>query len=131
MLWNAGIAFPLQRLHDLIVNDIWSDERSRHLWEDAFPFPYQLWNSDPTTSEAEFNLQDVELVCPWCEHVTTINVSEFQLMHVTKKAKCKCLACNCEFDTDNLSAQHLKLDLKQFSSTEEGWCNLALLLLTR
>lgn len=58
-LWNSGISFPLERLHQLILTNTWTDTQSEELWTTAFPnHPYQLWPSSPISSEkSQINLQ--------------------------------------------------------------------------
>lgn len=47
-LWDAGIAYPLARLCDLISGS-WNDNTSEAAWEDrsCADTPYQMWDADP------------------------------------------------------------------------------------
>lgn len=115
-LWNAGLAFPIERLHHLIKDGVWSDPTSEGLWRDSFPNPYQLWDKDPTSnSDAVLSLHDIlNFVCPWCNQCPTVNLSNFTLTHLTKTTTQQCPSCRRVFNADNLSAQYLKNDLNVF-----------------
>jgi hypothetical protein len=118
-LWDANIAFPLERLHQLITEGVWSDPHSERLWKQTFQYPYQLWDQDPTSSpNVALKLHDVELVCPWCQRSGPINLTKFKLMHVKKTAVCRCTVCKRDFNAETLSAQYLKSDLRRFT---EAW----------
>jgi hypothetical protein len=126
---DPGISFPLKRLHEVIIKEVWGDRLSEDLWKKTFPrYPYQLWASDPTTTDAALTLHDVEIVCPRCQNNTIINLTEFTEMHITKKSKCKCSSCNAEFTADTVSANNLRQDLKFFISTEEVWYDFYLIV---
>jgi hypothetical protein len=120
LLWNAGVAFPLERVHALIVNDIWSDSDSENKWNETYPeYPYQVWTTDPTsTSNAVYAVQDVQIICAWCQSLETFDANEFQLVY-TKAGLCRCSSCAHEFNADNLSAQYLRLDLQQFTHSKK------------
>lgn len=122
-LWAKGIAFPLERLHHLITNGVWSDPDSEKLWNKTFPnTPYQLWNADPTsTTSAVLSLQNIEMACPWCGKVGTLDSASFRAMHVTKTAKCHLSSCRDEFTADSLSAKYLKDDLIHYVKSGNAW----------
>jgi hypothetical protein len=123
ILWTAGIAFPLERLHHLIVNGIWSDVESEKVWNEAYPgTPYQLWNVDPTTnSNPVVRLQEMEMICPWCQRLDKIDLAKFTLMHCRQNIGSHCTSCEQKFDIDSLSAQILKQDLLRFLSVRTAW----------
>jgi len=59
-LWQTGIAFPLERLYELIQTEQWSDSDSETIWNEHYPeTPYQLWASDPIVSNEPLKLQNV------------------------------------------------------------------------
>lgn len=115
VLWDSQISFPLEKLHHMISNGIWSDPESEAQWQEAYPdIPYQLWTSDPTSTNAELKFQNIDMVCPWCGEVGTYDLAKFTLMHTQKIPVCQCLSCEHVFNADNLSAQNLKQDLLRF-----------------
>lgn len=122
-LWNKGLAFPFERLHLLITNQIWSDPESEEMWNRHFPkTPYQVWNANPTsTTSISPVLQDVDMQCPYCDRTVTINLLNFQKMHVTKVDKCQCPSCDRTFNADDLSAYHLKKDLSNYTRAQGEW----------
>src|SRR5277367_6750635 len=91
-LWSRGLAFPLERLHTLIANGVWSDEHSQMLWESAYDVPYQLWPVDPE-SGADLRLQDVMFTCPWCSKPGYIKLEPFTRTHITKASVSGCPSC--------------------------------------
>lgn len=111
-----GVAFPLQRLHTLIANGIWSDQESKLLWENTYDTPYQLWSADPA-SGAKLQLQNVSFPCPWCNHIGEISLIDFTQTHVLKTGLSQCGLCRHQFDADKLSAEYLKQDLAEFIDT--------------
>jgi hypothetical protein len=119
-LWSKRLAFPLERLHGLIANGTWSDEQSQMLWENAYDVPYQLWELDPA-SGAELRLQDITFTCPWCTRTGTIKLESFSQTHIEKKAVSSCPSCHHQFNADNLSAQYLKDDLREYLRVEDPW----------
>ena len=122
-LWNEKITFPLEGLHYLIANGIWSHAESERVWNNAFPrTPYQLWDTDPTSNpNAVLKLQDMEMVCPWCHKVGKHDLAKFTLMHVRKIPVCRCPSCGHTFDADTISAEALKHDLKLYLSDKKRW----------
>jgi hypothetical protein len=81
LLWNAGIAFPLERLHRLLSTGVWTDLKSQEMWDEAYPdTPYQLWNSDPTTTDEILCLQDIHMTCSWCQKNVMFELQQFQTM---------------------------------------------------
>ena len=123
LLWTSDMVFPLERLHHLIVNGIWSEPESERQWNRAYPnSPYQLWTSDPTTTpDAVLTFQNLEMVCPWCGQVGTYDLAKFTLMRLRKVPVCQCPSCDMTFNAENLSAQNLKQDLNWFRSSKQGW----------
>jgi hypothetical protein len=121
LLWENGIAFPLERLAILIENGIWSDEASEKLWiGNGKSEPYQLWLSDPFNG-GQLRLQDVPFTCPWCTQTQSLPLKEFTLMHTTKTTACRCGSCGKEFNADTLSAKLLAIDFLKFLQTQNGW----------
>jgi len=89
-LWNVSLAFPLERLHDLIERSngsgIWSDVESEQLWNHRFrDAPYQLWNTNPFHG-GTLHLQNVHMTCPTCDKAVVFDLHQFTAMHVTKKS---------------------------------------------
>jgi hypothetical protein len=120
-LLHAKISFPLAKMHDLIANDIWSDPESEHQWNQAFPqIPYQLWASNPLTSNAPLRLQNIDMVCPWCEKIMILDLAKFTLMHTRKMDSMKCPNCTVEFNADKLSCTNLLMDLKRYDAQKEA-----------
>ena len=121
-LWSKGLVFPLERLHGLISNGIWSDEQSQSIWDSLYSAPYQLWEADPT-SGAELRLQEVSFSCPWCSESETrvANLDSFTETHITKTAISQCSVCGHKFNADTLSAQYLKEDMTGFVTTQDAW----------
>jgi hypothetical protein len=122
-LWNAGLAFPLERLHHLIIKGIWSDPGSEKIWNEAYrEVPYQLWIENPgLMPNTELSLPDIDMVCPWCKQIGTFPLVKFARMHVKKVATCECPSCSHQFNADSLSAHNLKVDLERFATTDAGW----------
>lgn len=115
-LWNVSLAFPLERLHDLIERSngsgIWSDVESEQLWNHRFrDAPYQLWNTNPFHG-GTLHLQNVHMTCPTCDKAVVFDLHQFTAMHVTKKSTIQCPECYTTFDTEHLSAKHLVNDLR-------------------
>ena len=112
ILWKKGIAFPLERLHQLISGGIWSDPASERKWTQVYPkLPYQLWGDDPNIApHVELQLQDIDMWCPWCERVSSFRLSDFWLMHV-KNNPCSC-SCGRTFTASTLSAMRLQKDFE-------------------
>ena len=133
VLWDAQIAFSLERLHHLIVNQVWSDRKSEDIWNEAYPnTPYQLWDADPTiTPDATLSFQEMEMVCPWCGRVAGIDLAKFTLMHCRKNVMCACTSCDRRFDIDSLSAQILRQDLLRFLRVQSGWYDIYSYFLTK
>jgi len=121
-LWSKGLAFPLERLHLLISNGVWSDEQSQSIWDSVYKSPYQLWEADPA-SGTQLQLQDVAFACPWCSdpEMRVCDLASFTQTHITKSAISVCPACAHKFDADTLSAQYLKEDLAEFGLAEDAW----------
>jgi hypothetical protein len=121
-LWAKGIAFPLERLHHLITNEVWSDPDSEKLWNQTYPnSPYQVWNADPTsTASAVLKLQNIEMTCPWCRKLGSVDLNSFRAMHVTKTSTCH-FQCGHAFTADSLSAKYLKDDLLNYIKTGNAW----------
>jgi hypothetical protein len=120
-LWSHGIAFPLERLHNLIVSGVWSDARSEEMWRGGGKSaPYQLWNSDPA-SGGQLQLQDPRFICPWCDHIEEISLIDFTLTHTMKTAMCRCSACGHQFNADSVSARYLTHDLLEFVVQQNAW----------
>jgi hypothetical protein len=121
-LWAKGIAFPLERLHHLITNEVWSDPDSEKLWNQTYPnSPYQVWNADPTSTEsAVLKLQNVEMTCPWCGKHGSVDLNSFRAMHVTKTSTCH-FQCRHAFTADSLSAKYLKDDLIKNVKSGNSW----------
>jgi Glycine-rich domain-containing protein-like len=119
VLWNAGIAFPLEQLHRLISTGVWTDLNSQEIWDKAYPdTPYQLWNSDPTTTtDAVLRLQDIHMTCSWCQNDVTFDLRQFQAMY-TENGICRCSSCGQEFSKESLGAQSHKNDLHQFETSK-------------
>jgi hypothetical protein len=122
ILWNAGISFPLERLYRLISQEIWTDSISADVWNKAYPdTPYQLWNSDPTSTEkSDLSLQSIGMTCSWCQKAGTVDLREFQTMYAGK-GSCRCSSCGQEFNKESLPAQILKMDLRRFKDTKARW----------
>ena len=121
-LWHMPIEFPLERLNYMISNKIWSDPESETLWNSTYPHaPYQLWTSDPTSTKAVLNFQDIEMECRWCGKTGMYDLSQFTLMHTQKLPVCRCPSCKHTFNADSLSAQNLKADLVRFVETKRAW----------
>jgi hypothetical protein len=115
LLWDRSIEFPLERLHKMISYGIWSDAESEVLWNVTYPnTPYQLWISDPISTQAKLKFQDIEMLCPWCGRTGMYDLEKFTLMHTKKVPICQCPSCAHAFNADTLSAQHLKTDLGRF-----------------
>jgi hypothetical protein len=110
-------------MHELITNGLWSDEASEALWTRAFPqTPYQLWDRDPFTTDSHLRLQDVDMVCPWCEKIIVVDIANFTNMHTLKTIHAMCPKCGIKFDADRLSAVNLQKDLLRFvANDEETW----------
>lgn len=120
-LWKNEITFPLERLHQLIATGTWSDAESEATWSSAYPdSPYQLWSDDPLTG-GTLTLQDIEMICPWCKHTTTIDLKKFTAMHLKKTGTCECTGCKRRFNADSLSARFLRDDLLRFKERRDGW----------
>jgi hypothetical protein len=120
-MWNKGICFPLERLHALITNGVWSDAKSEQMWMGTGKSaPYQLWNADPALG-ADLQLQDPRIICPWCSHTEEIPLAEFCLTHTTKTAMSQCRSCGHQFNADTLSAKYFVDDLLKFLKTPIGW----------
>ena len=121
MLWNMGISFPLERLHNLIVSDAWSDPFSQRVWEEFLPtFPYQLWSAQPEKNGV-LQLQDVRWECPWCKEITTIELEEFTRIYSKESNCCACTGCGVWFNVDLISAKYLVTDLSEFRLTRDVW----------
>jgi hypothetical protein len=121
-LWSKGLAFPLERLHGLISNGVWSDEVSQSIWDSLYNSPYQLWEEDPA-SGVTLQLQDVAFACPWCSQseMRVCDLASFTQTHITKNALSACPACGHKFNADKLSAQYLKEDLTEFIAVQDAW----------
>ena len=120
-VWSHGIAFPAERLYDLIERGIWSDPDSERLWIGiGDTAPYQLWDYDPV-SGGVLRLQDVDFSCSWCGEAQTIPLNQFTLTHTTKSASCTCVSCGRQFDADGLSAKYFKDDLSEFLKLHRPW----------
>ena len=114
LLWKLRIAFPLERLHQLIHDNVWSDVSSQLRWEAKYPqIPYQLWSTDPMQG-GTLKLQDVKFTCPWCSNWSFIPLKDFTNMHRLKNERCRCMHCGRIFNADTLSAKLLRDDLWQF-----------------
>jgi hypothetical protein len=120
VLLQARISFPLAKMHDLIANDIWSDPESEYQWNQAYPrIPYQLWASSPLTTNAPLRLQNIDMVCPWCEEIVVLDLAKFSLMHTRKMDSVACPKCHVGFNADKLSCVNLLRDLKRFTAQAE------------
>lgn len=112
----------------MISNGIWSDLHSETLWNAKYPHtPYQLWTSDPISTQATLNFQDIEMTCPWCGKTGMYDLANFTSMHARKVSACKCPSCKHTFNADDLSAQYLKTDLQRFIEVQKTgltcpWC---------
>jgi len=127
VLWDNGVAFPLERLYELLSAGTWSDGESEKVWNTAFPDnPYQLWSSDPSVG-GRLQLQDVEIMCPWCTTPTIMELAWFRYMHVPKKGSCRCSSCGHKFDADALSARYLLDDLREHLEKPDAWYSHPLL----
>ena len=131
-LWSREIAFPVERLYNLIQTGQWTDPDSEQKWTEMYPEPYQLWSDDPAT-DGVLTLQDVTLQCPWCSKLLTIEINEFRIMHVKKKPYCRCDTCHSPthsrlFNADTLSAQYFRNDVRRFQSNPDGWYAILRLL---
>lgn len=61
-LWEAGLSFPLERLHQMLEKSIWTDPESKRTWNAEFPdTPYQLWKTDPTLTDEHVTLQEITI----------------------------------------------------------------------
>lgn len=61
-LWDAGISFPVERLHHLLEKGIWTDAASETAWNSEYTeSPYQLCKSDPTITAEQVTLQKVTI----------------------------------------------------------------------
>jgi hypothetical protein len=127
ILLNSKISFPLERMHHLITHNIWSEPDSRQQWIEAFPgTPYQLWDNDPFSTDAPLKVQNIEMVCPFCNKTIILELATFTLMHTRKNFRCSCPKCNVQFDADRLSAENLRQDLlKVLKSENKNWYRLA------
>jgi hypothetical protein len=121
-LWAKGIAFPLERLHGLISNGVWSDEQSESIWDSMYASRYQLWEAD-ATSGAELHLQGVAFSCPWCSNPgnPAVDLNQFTETHISKTPISACPSCGCKFNAANLSAIYLKEDLNLFIGVQDPW----------
>lgn len=121
LLLHAKLSFPLERLHALIANGLWSDEESERVWAQAFPqTPYQLWDNDPFTTDSPLRLQDIDMICPWCDKVIVVDIANFTNMHTLKTVQTMCPKCGIKFDADRLSARNLQKDLLKFVDSENS-----------
>jgi hypothetical protein len=122
-LLHAKISFPLAKMHDLIANDIWSDPESEYQWKQAFPqIPYQLWASNPFATNTPMRLQNIDMVCPWCQKVIVLDLAKFTLMHTRKMDESMtCPNCSVTFNADRLSFKNFLEDLTKFSEELETW----------
>ena len=117
-LWDRGLSFPLERLHDLLSKGIWSDNESQSAWEAFYPkFPYQLWNAHPETG-AHLHLQDVQFHCPWSNQVATVPLEKFAKTHVTKYSTFTCPSCYQDHDAAKVSAKYLLEDFRKVSYSD-------------
>jgi hypothetical protein len=123
ILLDSKVSFPLEKLHHLITHKIWSDAESRQQWMEAFPqIPYQLWDSDPFTTDASLKLQDIDIICPFCHKIIILDLAKFTLMHTRKNVPCSCPACDEHFDAGKLSCENLRQDLtKYLESGNQSW----------
>ena len=122
ILIDSQVAFPLERLHHLITHNIWSDAESRRQWLQAFPqTPYQLWETDPFTTDSPMLLQDIDMVCPWCEKAVLLDLTKFTVVHTRKKVPMSCPNCAVKFHADRLSCTHLRQDLRKCIFSQESW----------
>jgi hypothetical protein len=119
-LWEQDLAFPLQRLHDLISNDTWTDAQSAAIWESTYNIPYQVWNEDPANG-GTLKLQNVAFLCPWCNNTSIIPLDKFAQTHILKSAASTCGVCAIKFDADKLSAWYLAIDLSAFREVRDAW----------
>jgi hypothetical protein len=119
--WTRRIAFPLERLLALIQNGIWSDVESEQLWTRGETLPYQVWETDPITTQALLRLQPVEMACAWCSSIESFLVEEFMKMHTTKVGTLRCSSCQRKFDADRLSAKYFQDDLSGFLKLHRSW----------
>lgn len=120
-LWQKGIAFPFERLYALIEQGIWSDVESEQMWSGVgATAPYQLWEFNPATG-AELRLQDVQMMCPWCNNTQTIPLGQFTQTHTTKKPMSKCSSCGHQFNADTLSAKFFQDDMSDFKKSHNSW----------
>jgi hypothetical protein len=121
VLIHSKISFPLERMHELIANGVWSDEQSEGLWKRAYPqTPYQLWDTDPLTTNSNIRFQDIDMICPWCDKVIVVNIANFTNMHTLKTVQTMCPKCGIKFDADRLSARNLQKDLLRFVASENS-----------
>ena len=122
MLLDSQVVFPLEGLHRLITHNIWSDAESQQQWIEAFPqAPYQLWESDPFTTDSPLRLQNIDMVCPWCEKVVLLDLAKFTLLHTRKHVLMSCPKCAVKFDADRLSSMNLRQDLQKCIPSDESW----------
>jgi DNA-directed RNA polymerase subunit RPC12/RpoP len=120
-LWSKGIAFPLERLYNLIEHGVWSDASSEVAWIGAGKAStYQVWDSDPATG-GKLVLQDVDFKCASCSHTSTIPLAQFTETHTTKTAALRCTSCGHQYNADSLSATYLREDLLEFLKSHNPW----------
>lgn len=61
-LWEAGLSFPLERLHHMLEKSIWTDLTSQTIWDSEFPdWPYQLWKTNPVLTDEQAFIQEVDI----------------------------------------------------------------------
>lgn len=121
LLWSYKISFPLERLHDLIAANVWSDPFSQRVWTEYYPnLPYQVWSVDPRNG-GYIELPDIHWECPWCEDTAMVDLVEFTKMYLNEPNSCACTCCGTRIDLGSVSSKHLANDLKQFILGRDIW----------
>ena len=120
-LWDR-IQFPLERLHNLIASDKWSDGVSERRWLDKHELPYQVWPSNPlTTPQCALQSPMIRFPCPQCRKQCNFDATLFCQFRITKQGALRFPCCGESFTLDDLTAIHLRDDFKQFFDNKDPW----------
>jgi hypothetical protein len=127
-LLDAGIEFPLERLHTLIKTGMNSDAESQLQWNnyhlehgyDVALVPYQLSTDLPHTlgDMDSWKTSGIYVTCPWCSSDAVLDLTSFTAMRLGRSLS-NCSNCNTSFDASTFTSKMLLNDLTCYTRTND------------